>query len=195
MNKKYFMFGLRGLFVMALAAAAIVPYLSNTVEEDISVENPLVLSNGLFLIEGDYDFTEQTTDFTLTNNANIPIHTIVETSITADNNVEFDSVNVGVEFAVLKIGIQIPESHCTAGGGIDWNINSESYCYWDASTDKAYSGVVEGVYYVQMGDGSVPIEADGTMNGRMKFQLNPSIEPANYTFATTAVTVDDAQDL
>ncbi len=41
MNKKFLVFGLMGLFVMAFAAAGLVNYLSNTVEVDMDISSPI----------------------------------------------------------------------------------------------------------------------------------------------------------
>ena len=44
MNKKIFAFSFLGLFVLGFAAAALVPYLSNTVTGDINVESPITIT-------------------------------------------------------------------------------------------------------------------------------------------------------
>lgn len=41
MNKKIFAYSLMGVFAIVLATAALVPYLSNTLNGDISVESPI----------------------------------------------------------------------------------------------------------------------------------------------------------
>ena len=44
MNKKIIAFSLMGVFAMALAAAALVPYISNTLVGDINVESPITIT-------------------------------------------------------------------------------------------------------------------------------------------------------
>lgn len=197
MNKKFLVFGLMGLFVMAFAAAGLVDYLSNTVQEDILVESPLELTVEEFTVVTPYNFELQTIDFTLINNAVVDVNTIVETTITGDDEYsEFSSTNVGEEFTTLRIGIIIPgvedQTLCESVTGDHYE---DGYCYWDASYDRSFTGVENGVYYVQMGDGNVPIGASQTMEGRMQLQFNTAVEPATYTFTTEAVTLDGARDL
>lgn len=197
MNKKYLVFGLMSFFALALVSAAVVDHLSNTVEEDIVVMSPLELTVEEFKVVTPYDFELQTVNFTLQNNAVVPVYTIVETTITGDSEEsKFDSINVGEEFAILRIGIVIPtvvdQDSCVLVTGDHYE---DGYCYWDASYDRSFTGVDEGVYYVQMGDGGVPIDAEDTMEGRMQLQFNVEVEPATYTFTTEAVTVEGAKDL
>lgn len=197
MNKKYLAFGLMGLFVMAFAAAALIPYLSNTVEKNIEVTSPLELTVEEFEVVVPYDFSLQTINFTLHNNAVVPVWTIVETTITGDSNEsEFSSTNIGEEFITLRIGIVIEgvstQELCEDVTG---DYYEDGYCYWDANRDRHFTGVENGVYYVQMGDGNVPIGAEETMYGRMQLQFNTAIEPATYTFATEAVTIEGARVL
>ena len=197
MNKKFLVFGLMGVFIMAFAAAGLVNYLSNTVEKDIAVESPLELTVEDFIVVTPYDFELQTIDFTLKNNAVLSVGTIVETAITGDSDEsEFSSTNVGEEFATLRIGIIITGvEDQTSCEGVTGDYFENDYCYWDASYDRSFTGVDEGVYYVQMGDGNVPIGAKETMKGRMQLQFNTAVEPATYTFTTEAVTVNGARDL
>ena len=197
MNRKYLVFGLMGLFALALVSAGLVNYLSNTTEKDIAVESPLNLTVEDFVVVTPYNFEMQIINFTLKNNAVVPVNTIVETTITGDSDEsEFSSTNVGEEFATLRIGIVIetvdsPEA-CTYATGDHFE---DGYCYWDASYDRSFTGVDNGVYYVQMGDGNVPIEASQTLEGRMQLQFNTAVQPATYTFTTEAVTVNGARDL
>lgn len=201
MNKKYLAFGIMGLFVMAFAAAALVPYLSNTVQKDLAVESPLELTVEEFTVVTPYDFEIQTIDFTLHNNAVVPVDTIVETTITGDSEESkfsdgSDETVFGEEFTTLRIGIVIAgvdtQELCEDVTG---DYYEDGYCYWDASYDRSFTGVEDGVYYVQMGDGNVPIEAAETMEGRMQLQFNTAVEPATYTFTTEAVTLDGARNL
>lgn len=202
MNKKY-MFGFLALFAVALVSAGIVNYLSNTVEEDIEVQSPLRLEMSGFDVVGPSDFDVHIADFTLYNDASVDVSTIVETSITGMDNesvlVAFSDDNVGEEFVSLDIGIKMPNAAkevCVADGGIVGDEGDNNfYCYWNAKGKEDWTGVISGVYYVQMGDGSVPIGAGLEMHGRMKLQFNTNVKPANYTFVTEAVTVGGAKDL
>lgn len=197
MNKKILMFGVMGMFMLVLVSAALVPYLSNTVTKNIAVDSPLVLTVEEFAVVTPYNFSLQTVDFTLHNNAVVSVQTIVETAISGDNDdSKFSSVNVGEEFTTLRIGLKIPGvenlASCEDATGYYFD---DGYCYWDASIDKKYTGVIEGVYYVQMGSGDVPIGAGETMYGRMQLQFNTAVEPATYTFVTEAVTLETARNL
>ena len=92
--------------------------------------------------------------------------------------------------------MQMIENHCTYGGGIDWNIDGEEYCYWDVKTDKAYTGIVEGVYYVQMGDreNPQPIEVGQTLNGRLKLRFANALI-GQYTLEAEAVVPEQSHNL
>ena len=197
MNKKYIAFGFMALFIMAFAAAGLVNYLSDTVEKDIAVESPLTLTVENFTVVTPYNFEMQTIGFTLKNNAVVDVNTIVETTITGDSDVsEFSSTDIGEEFTTLQIGIIIPSVETQeACESVTGDYFDDGYCYWDANRDRSFTGVQEGVYYIQMGDGNVPIEALDTMYGRMRLQFNTAVEPATYTFTTEAVTIDGARDL
>lgn len=201
-KKKYITFGLIGLFALAFVSAGLVSYLSKTITGTVEVKSPLVFSGDVdWIVESGDAFNLIIKDFELKNNANTAISTIVETSITGikrDNNqAYFSDVNVGEEFVTFEIGIEMlgaTASDCEDAplGGV-WE-SSDSYCYWDASVDKAYTGVIGGVYYVQMGDGA-SIGASETMKGRMRFQFKTDVTPATYTFNTQALTLDSAKDL
>lgn len=90
MNKKYLMFGLLGLFAVALVSAGLVNYLSNTTKADVSVDSPLALQvsvgsgweDGQVTIPalvggGTFTFWQQ-----VKNNANVEINTDMTTVIT-----------------------------------------------------------------------------------------------------------------
>ena len=67
MNKNYLVFGFMGVFVMAFAAAALVPYLSNTVTTEFNVDSPITIDvNGeelytFNLYAGESEITTSTT--------------------------------------------------------------------------------------------------------------------------------------
>ena len=42
MNKKFLIFGILGLFAIALVSAGLVGYLSNTIQADVGVESPML---------------------------------------------------------------------------------------------------------------------------------------------------------
>lgn len=208
-KKKYITFGVIGLFAMALITAGLVGYLSNPITGTVEVVSPLVLTvtgitNSLgysansFTIPSAESFNEQTIYFTLENKANTAIEAIVEIEISGDDGskVWFSIDDVGEEFDVLKIGMFLSDTECGLAGGV-WNDYGDEYCYWDASVDKAYSGVEGGNYYVQMGDRNAPnpIPANAKMFGGLKVQFNLNVAPATYTFNTQALTVADAKDL
>lgn len=52
MNKKYIAFGFMGLFVIGLATALLVPYISNTLTGDIDVESPIRIT-----VEGSEEYS------------------------------------------------------------------------------------------------------------------------------------------
>lgn len=196
MNKKYIVFGLMGLFVMAFAAAAVVTYYASF-EQDIIVESPLLLTTIGFDVIQPSDFSVHIADFTLENRANVSVNTIVETSIKGNSTESrFNANAIGEEFAILDIGLIISgvESDI-ACQNVTGDYYEDGYCFWNANRDRSFTGVMNGVYYVQMGDGNVPLEPLQTMEGRMKLQFSTEIEPATYTFVTQAVTLGAAKDL
>ena len=190
MNKKYLMFGILGVFSVMLVTAGLVSYLSNDITKTVDIQSPLLLtSDSLDLKEHNLSII----DFTLENLADIPIPAIVELSVSGD---DFNETHFGAEFDTFLIGMQLDANVCTAAGGIDWNDDSEGYCYWDVSTDKAYTGIVNGVYYVQMGDRETPqpIEAEETLNGRLKLRFAPNLE-GEYTLKVQALVPERSYDL
>ncbi len=189
MNKKYLLFGIFGILGVMLVSAGLVNYLSNEVTGDVTVESPLALTSDLSDLEGNKFVNVR--DFTLENLADIPVSTIVELSVSGD---DFNESNFGAEFHTFLIGMEMIEDHCTYGGG-DYN-SSEGYCYWDASTDKAYTGIVDGVYYVQMGDreNPQPIGANEILNGRLKLRFATNVV-GDYTLNAQAVVPELSHDL
>ena len=196
MNKKILMFSLLGIFALALVSAGIVNYLSESVSIDLELKSPLTISVTEFDVQSAEMFNLITKDFILTNNVNTIVPAIVEIEISGSSS-SFSDVNVGEEFEVLMIGMKLDQSTCNAAGGINWNTDSNGYCYWDASTDKAYSGVQGGNYYVQMGDRNAPnpVPAGATLEGRLKVQFNVAIAADTYTFKSQAFSPEGSRDL
>ena len=189
--------------VAAIGMAALVPYLSGLVIGIVTVNQPLELTiDGTattWNVDAENAFDPITQNFVLVNNAGTDIYAIVETNITGIDDgqpVAFsETPKFGEEFEYFKIGIEIPQAVCEAAPVYGtWDAGDE-YCYWDANTDEDWTGVIGGVYYVQIGDGTSPITDGSTMNGRMKFQFKIDVAPATYTFNTQALTVGDATDL
>lgn len=111
MNKKYLVFGLLGLFAVALVSAGLVNYLSNTVEADVSVESPIYqeINNGSGWEDANIFFGSiyggETIEFSIrdTNLANVDITGIVENIVTNPTGVtcdDFVSVIVTTETKV-----------------------------------------------------------------------------------------------
>ena len=183
MNKKYLTFVFIGVFMMAFAAAALVPFLSNTISGDITVDSPLYLEADLYNLEGNI-INERV--FTLTNNADLPVSAVVEVAISGNH---FSEDNIGEEFETLLIGLKLPVELCSGE-------YSEGYCFWDASTDKAYTGVVNGDYYVQMGDRSdpTPIQPGQTLDGKLKLRFAHNVV-GYYTISAKAMVPEESKNL
>ena len=203
------------LLGIAVVSAALVPYLSGLVIGTVAVESPLVLTVGgstaTWSVDAPNAFKEITKDVVLVNNANTPITAIIETNITGTDGsgnkiVDFDNeagAGFGNEFKTFLVGVDFSdvsndENTCTVDYGT-WN-DTEGYCYWSAlnpSLGSTFSGVKDGVFYVQIGDRDVPtaIPAGTTMNARMKFQFKINVAPATYVFETQALTQSDSTDL
>ena len=221
MKKKVNVFGksipVLAIFVLgiALVSAALVPYLSGLVIGTVNVQSPLALTVGgsaaTWSVSAPNAFKEITKDVVLVNNAETPITAIIETNITGTDGsgnkiVDFDNeagAGFGNEFKTFLVGVDFSdvsndENTCTVDYGT-WN-DTEGYCYWSAlnpSLGSTFSGVKDGVFYVQIGDRDVPtaIPAGTTMNARMKFQFKINVAPATYVFETQALTQSDSTDL
>ena len=171
-----------------------------------------------WVVGSDDAFNLITKDVVLVNNADTPITAIIETNITGtdsgNNKVNFDNeagAGFGNEFEKFWVGVDLSEvdlspfssgttlqNLCETDSGT-WN-DTEKYCYWSAISDNihsTFSGVDNGVFYVQIGDRETPqaIPAATTMNARMKLQFKINVAPAAYVFETQALTQSDSTDL
>lgn len=196
MNKKYMAFGLLAFFALALVSAVLVPYLSNYVEGDVTIESPLALTGDFSLV---VPHSMNVIDTTLTNNADFDIGTIVEVSIEAtDEGDSFLESNFGAEFETLSIGMIIPGvngANCIDGTyDLYGDFYEDGYCYWNADYDRSFTGILDGIYYVQMGDGTVPISAGETLDGRVKLRFHEAVL-GDFTIKAQAVTLDGAKNL
>ena len=195
LGKEFSVFALVMVMMMTFASAALVGYLSDPVSGDVTVISPLTLTGLNLDIDSINALNVITQDFTLTNNANTSVYAIIETNITPTIGGFYDvAENVAfAEFEKFDIGIKMPtvyETFCTDDGGNVEDIDATAgtfYCYWDASVNKAYTGVDAGVLYIQMGSGAGSIGALDTMNGRIKFQFKINVEPTTYTFVSRAL--------
>ena len=191
-KSKLFLFVISFIFVIAIVSAAWVGFLSNVITWNVNVESPLELTS---TIENFDRNTINVWDVSLTNNYDLPIETIVEVSIRATD--EGDSV-IGNEFETLDIGMIIDgvdATTCTDGTySLYGDYFEDEYCYWNADYDRSFTGIVDGVYYVQMGDGSVPIAEGDTLEGKMKLMFSPEAL-GNFEIEVKAVTLAEAQTL
>ena len=165
MNKKFLVFGLMGLFLMAFAAAALVPYLSNTEEIDMDIQSPIGISE----FEGDLDLSYggevQTINTELTNLANAQIKGKIKVIITSDDiSIEdFDTLTANIVESVPGIADwnSGDVSMLTEGGFIEsidstWNtltITTTERTFeigetWDASIALGFKSNVVGNYNV-----------------------------------------------
>jgi len=183
---------------LALVSAALVPYLSGMVTGTVNVESPLELTVGseevTWSVDAENAFNEIRQDFVLKNNAGTDVSAIVETNITSGLPFSEDD-DFGEEFEYFDIGLKISgvndNAECIAATA---DYYEDEYCFWHAHYDRHFTGVINGVYYVQMGDGAA-IPASETMEGRMKLKFKINVAPAEYTFKTQALTVDKATNL
>ena len=202
------------LLGIAVVSAALVPYLSGLVIGTVNVQSPLVLTVGeaaeSWVVGSDDAFNLITKDVVLVNNADTPITAIIETNITG---VDFSvgEGKFGEEFKMFWVGVDLSSAivdgvtqddlnaFCMDDSGVFFDI-TDNYCYWSALnpvTGSTFSGVKDGVFYVQIGDRDVPtpIPAGATMNARMKLQFKINVAPATYVFETQALTQSDSTDL
>lgn len=188
--------------MIGLTSAALVPYISGLITGTVSVEQPftLTLEDGTdtFAVGPLSAFENITQTFNLTNNAGVPIEAIVESNISGETT-DFSST-VGEEFEHFWIGLKdgvINQAACEADGGV-WEVEGiAGYCYWDASFDEPFTGVIDGDYFVQMGSKASPaaIPAGAEIQGRLNFKFKTNVAPDTYTMEIAAVTPEAAQDL
>ncbi len=195
-KKKVLTFFVFSLFAFALVSAAWVGFLSNVITWNVQVDSPLELVSDMETFDRN---SLNVIDVALTNHYDLPIETIVEVSIEAtDLGDSFNVSNFGGEFETLAIGLIIPgvdATTCTDGTySLYGDFFEDGYCFWDSTYDRSFTGIVDGIYYVQMGDGSVPIEAGETLEGRFKLRFSPSAL-GNFSIETKAVTLEEAQAL
>ena len=100
MNKKYLIFGIFGLFAIALVSAALVDYLSNETDVVMTTKSPLTLevsNDDLGLIYGGAEFE---TTLTVTNNIEFTVEgmltTIITNSLANADCDDFQSIEITV---------------------------------------------------------------------------------------------------
>ncbi len=191
-KSKLFLFAILPIFFIMLVTAALTGFLSNVITWNGNVENPLVLT-------GDFESIAphemNIIDTTLENKASYDINTIVEVSIEATDEGDSFGDPFGGEFETLAIGLIIlgvgDNAKCITATG---DFYEDGYCYWDSITDRHFTGIVDGIYYVQMGDGSVPILAGETLYGRLQLRFS-EFALGNFSIDVKAVTIEEAQIL
>jgi len=191
-KSKLFLFAISFIFVVAVVSAALTGFLSNVITWNGNIENPLVLTGDF---ESIIPHEMNIIDTTLKNNADFDIDTIVEVSIEATDIGDEFGDPFGGEFETLAIGIAIVnEATCTSSPYHGDYYDSEGYCFWDSTYDRHFTGIVDGIYYVQMGDGSVPISADEVLKGRLKLRFS-EFALGNFSIEAKAVSLAEAQNL
>ena len=190
-KSKLFLFAILPIFFIMVVTAALTGFLSNTITWNGNVENPLVLI-GAF--ESIVPHEMNTISTTLENKASYDIDTIVEVSIEATDEGDSFGDPFGGEFETLAIGIAIVDEPTCTSSPLYGDFYEGGYCYWDSTTDRHFTGIVDGIYYVQMGDGSVPILAEETLHGRLKIRFSEHAL-GNFEIEVKAVSLIEAKDL
>jgi len=193
-KSKLFLLTISFIFVVAFVTAAWTGVLSNVITWNDNVESPLVLTGDF---ESIVPHNLTVIDTTLKNNADFDIDTIVEISFNATDSGDEFGDPFGGEFETLAIGMII---HGVGGVGActsspyHGDFYEAGYCYWNANYDRSFTGIVDGIYYVQMGDGSVPILAGETLEGRLKLRFS-EFALGNFEVEAKAVSLAEAQIL
>jgi len=124
MNKKYLVFGLMGLFAMAIVSAGLVNYLSNTVEEEITVDSPFSIDDVIGL---DLEITHSgSDDFAL-----VKITNNVERDIIA--NIELTTTGAfGYDTEGIAIAISDDINYCFSEQGDKSRVEDceQDYMFW-----------------------------------------------------------------
>ncbi len=190
-KSKLFLFAISFILVVAVVTAAWTGILSNVITKSVHVESPLVLTGDF---ESIVPHNMNVIYTTLENKASYDIDTIVEVSIEATDEGDEFSDPFGGEFETLAIGIAIVNEATCTSSPLYGDFYEDGYCYWDSTYDRSFTGIEGGIYYVQMGDGSVPIEADTTLYGRLKIRFSEHAL-GNFEIEAKAVSLEEAKDL
>lgn len=166
MNKKYMMFGVLGLFAMALVSAGIVSYLSNTTNVDIGVKSPLELENTVtYPHEDDVAYGGEVIhiDATITNRANVPVSGQYVMNISAVPIIANENFAVGfTDFETIEM---------TSG--------STTYTALESDVSIDGTGIV-----VTMPSGVFTSEATSSVVYDVRLTFAQDVEPATYTITS-----------
>ena len=190
-KSKLFLFAILPLFTILLVTAAWTGVLSNVITWNDEVKSPLVLTGDF---ESIVPHEMNVINTTLENKASYDIDTLVEVSFNATNEGDSFGDPFGGEFETLAIGISITDEPTCTSSPLYGDFYEEGYCYWNANYDRHFTGIVDGIYYVQMGDGSVPILAGETLHGRLQLRFS-EFALGNFEIEAKAVSLAEAQPL
>ena len=205
MNKKFLVFGLMGLFVMAFATAGLVNYLSNTVEEEITVDSPFSIDDVIGL---DLDITYSgNDDFALvkiTNNLERDISANVEVTTTGAFGYDTEGIAIAItddiNYCFSNQGDMNNVENCEQDY-ITWMENNVAWNDWYANEDydenMFFSELVvntdensfhnfgyEGNKFVLPG---LNFPAGETVYGVVYVTTNPALNASTYGFDMTIV--------
>lgn len=211
MNKKKLLITLLvGVMSLVLVNAAIVSYLSNTMQVDVTVESPfevIGLDSTPILVTGGDSFVY---DFQVTNLADSEKPMILEVIVEAneiDSWVELDFTTELDEFVVFKLGTHrstSSQTECESRTG-EWDEDGLGYCMWDvkASQGRTFVNGNKITYYYGLhvppvgGDmetavatiypASGDVNDDDQTDDRIYVTFAQGIAPGDYTFLAKVI--------
>ena len=143
MNKKYLMFGMMGLFVMALVSAGSISYYGS-IEQDIDIESPIVLEGNNPLEIVGFSGEQKIGDtFAIKNNAPFEVETLISND--APDGVEVEYVGT----------LELTKKDTTS-----WEATDEKLeiTYTVVGDSLEFSGVTEGYTLVYYKDAVIGLE-------------------------------------
>lgn len=189
-----------GLLIVAVAGAAIVTYLSNTISEEIIVDSPIALVGTEFELDIEYSGEDDFVLIKLTNNADVDITGDFEVAVSPD---------------VVGISIAITEdiNYCFSSQGNMTNVNDceTDYLVWMANNIDWNDWYANNAYTAEEypsplvvntnGDSFVAVgytgnklilpgqtlSAGDTVYGVIYVATNPALTPMTYIFDVTMV--------
>ena len=202
-KKKLMTFGALSLFAMVLVTAGLVGYLSNTVQADVTIESPFVITgfdDFPALAYGDDSFVS---DFQITNLADSEKPMILEVTVTANEINPVTPIDFETDladFVVFKLGT-LRSTSATECWSQEWDDNG--YCMWDVKNSYGRTFVDGNKITYYYGLTSLPIESDMSTAGATIYPENghidaetddriyvtfaSGIEPGNYAFSARVI--------
>jgi len=188
-NKKYLAFGILGLFALALVTAGLVSYYSNTITEEITVEQPITLVGDEFTLDITHSGEDSFALIELTNNADVDVFGAIEFVVGPNSDGIHMAISEDINYCLASMGDMDGVTDCKEHY-MTWLTNNVDWMDWDA--DSVYNELVyRNDLVINHGENSFDDSADFVDNV-LSFPIEPEHSlPANTTLYAVVYVVSD----